>query len=152
MFSYNSKEKKQYINWKYGENHKYNPLLFLSKLFPENYERSPILNIVSDCFNTSILKISFVDVLREPQKQNWAEVSEKSEFGDILAHPELPWLWDWVSSNPNIKISDILAHPNLSWEWEYVLFNPSITLKEILQNPCLEIILNGKSQISDLKF
>jgi len=42
----------------------------------------------------------------------------------ILAHPNLPWNWYWVSRNPNLTMDAVGAHPNKPWDWDEVSQNP----------------------------
>ena len=36
---------------------------------------------------------------------------------DVLARPDKPWSWGWVSRNPNMTMRDVLAHPDRPWDW-----------------------------------
>ena len=35
----------------------------------------------------------------------------------VLAYPNKPWDWRYLSANPNITFSDILTHPEQPWNW-----------------------------------
>ena len=36
-------------------------------------------------------------------------------FNFILANPDKPWNWTYVSSNPNITMEIVNANPNKPW-------------------------------------
>ena len=42
---------------------------------------------------------------------------------DVLANPDKPWAWEWLSMNPNITIQDVLANPDKPWNWKYLSLN-----------------------------
>jgi hypothetical protein len=53
---------------------------------------------------------------------------------NVLDHPNLPWDWDWLSTNPSITFQNVLDHPKKPWDWFWLSYNPSITWKNVLNN------------------
>jgi hypothetical protein len=54
---------------------------------------------------------------------------------DVLAYPEKPWNWRWISSNSGITMRDVLAHPGKPWNWELISGKPDIVMGDILSYP-----------------
>ena len=54
---------------------------------------------------------------------------------DILANPDKPWNYTYLSRNPNIAMEDVLANPRLPWSYYYLSINPNITIEVVLANP-----------------
>ena len=54
---------------------------------------------------------------------------------DVLAHPEIPWDYAWLSSNESITMSDVLAHPETPWNYMFLSSNKSITMSDVLAHP-----------------
>jgi hypothetical protein len=60
-------------------------------------------------------------------------------IADVVANPDLPWYWPYLSNNPNITLADVLANSDKPWDWFWnvVSMNPGITMDDITSNPDL---------------
>jgi hypothetical protein len=127
-------KKKKYINWKYAKEG--NPLI---TLLDKHLKKSRILNWVLEFLGFGIT---------EKQRLNRQLISRNPNIPIkyILAHPEIPWDYFYVSGNPNLTLSIILTYHEKPWYWSMISQNPNITLEDILAHPELPWVWNCVSQ------
>jgi hypothetical protein len=77
-------------------------------------------------------------ILANPDKPwNWGWISKNPNITMkfILDNPDKPWNWSAISMNPNITMDFINDKPDKEWHWYDISSNPSITMKDIIDNP-----------------
>jgi hypothetical protein len=77
-------------------------------------------------------------VIAHPEKPwdwYWLSRNPNITMEDVILHPEKPWDWYWLSRNPNITMEDVIAHPEKPWRWDGLSSNPNITMEYIIKHP-----------------
>lgn len=83
--------------------------------------------------------------LRGPERtMDWAYLTKSIHVRDILLHPELPWLYRFMSENQTLCMQDVLDYPDLFNDWMDLSANRGITMDDIRNHPdlpwCFEFV------------
>lgn len=123
-----NKHRNKYIDWKYKKFG--NPIEIILENFPES----------TNIFFFSMSNDLTIPILRRfiTVKWDWGFLSRDAfSSKEILNNLDLPWKWDWYSSNKTLCLSFVKNNLHLNWNWQKISENPAIKAKDIIENPDL---------------
>ena len=127
------------INWDWYNMSRCTPDIFTWEFIKSNLDKPFDWIQLTSIYKTDWEKIVTIN----SEYWDWTILSRYYSIDLILANPDKPWNWMYISENPNITCAIIRANPGKPWYYYNLSKNANIKITDIIDN--IDLPWNWKS-------
>lgn len=96
-------------------------------MFMSQYQIEELVNQLNKYENKNVETVSETKIIPRIM------IQRKKSICDLLkSNPDLPWKYEYISTNKTLNIEYVIENLDKDWDWSYICQNEGITVNELL--------------------